>query len=150
MIRYSRLDHRFVHDMPETLEPGILYVSMHYATVMHLCCCGCGREVVTPLSPAQWRLTFDGESVSLAPSVGSWEIPCRSHYVISHGRVVEAPSWSEEDVSHGQARDKRARAAHYQPKTTHKAAEGQAPLQPGKRGWLSKLGNFWNGKPKDN
>ncbi|MDH2348718.1 DUF6527 family protein [Bradyrhizobium sp. SSUT77] len=24
---------------------------------MHLCCCGCGREVVTPLAPAQWRLT---------------------------------------------------------------------------------------------
>jgi hypothetical protein len=113
MIRYYHLNHRFVDDMPEALEPSVLYVSMRYATAMHLCCCGCGREVVTPLAPAQWRMTFDGETVSLHPSIGSWFLPCRSHYFIRSGQVVEAPSWSEEEVAIGQARDKRGRSAYY-------------------------------------
>jgi hypothetical protein len=77
MIRHRRLDHRFVEDIPETLDPGVLYVSMRYATAVHLCCCGCEREVVTPFSPAQWKMTFDGEGVSLHPSIGSWALPCR-------------------------------------------------------------------------
>ena len=36
------------------------------------CCCGCGEEVVTPFSPAQWQMSFDGEAVSLHPSIGNW------------------------------------------------------------------------------
>ena len=46
----------FVDYIPEQLNPGVLYVSMRYATVNHLCCCGCGLEVVTTLSPTDWRL----------------------------------------------------------------------------------------------
>jgi hypothetical protein len=61
---------------------GVLYVSPGYATVTHLCCCGCGAEVVTPLSPTDWKLTFDGVAISLSPSVGNWSLPCRSHYFI--------------------------------------------------------------------
>jgi uncharacterized protein DUF6527 len=118
MIRYRQLEHRFVDDIPEQLDPGLLYISMHYAIVVHLCCCGCGREVATPLSPAQWRLTFDGENVSLHPSIGSWNLPCRSHYIISQGQVIKAPSWSEEEVAYGQARDKRTRSAHYAAKAS--------------------------------
>lgn len=113
MILHRRLDHRFVDDMPETLEAGVLYVSMRYATAMHLCCCGCQREVVTPFSPAQWKMIFDGEGVSLHPSIGSWALPCRSHYFIRSGRVIEARPWSDEEVEYGQASDKLARSAHY-------------------------------------
>jgi hypothetical protein len=143
MIRYRRLHHRFVDDMPEALEPGHLYVSMRYATAIHLCCCGCGREVVTPLAPAQWRMTFDGESISLHPSVGSWSLPCRSHYFIRSGQVVEAPAWSEEEVSWGQARDRQARAAYYD-----SVAVPQAPpahkdkVQPPSKGWIGRLAQF--------
>jgi hypothetical protein len=43
----------FVDHMPEQLQEGVLYVSGRYALAMHLCCCGCGGEVVTPLSPAE-------------------------------------------------------------------------------------------------
>ncbi len=53
MIKIKRLQHRFVETMPEKIEPGILYISMEYATAAHCCCCGCGEEVVTPFSPAQ-------------------------------------------------------------------------------------------------
>jgi hypothetical protein len=44
---------QFVEFIPDKLEDGILYVSMHYATAVHLCLCGCGKEVVEqpPLKP---------------------------------------------------------------------------------------------------
>src|SRR5258705_12208476 len=106
MIAHRHIEHRFVTYIPEQLEPGILYVSMEYATAVHLCCGGCQREIVTPLSPAQWRVTFDGESVSLYPSVGNWNLPCRSHYILSNGQVIEASSWCDEEVDFGLTRDK--------------------------------------------
>ena len=51
MTKVERLGHEFVEGIPERLEEGVLYVSILYATAMHLCACGCGREVVTPLTP---------------------------------------------------------------------------------------------------
>jgi hypothetical protein len=148
MIRYRQLEHQFVDDIPEPLDSGVLYVSIRYATAVHLCCCGCGREVVTPFSPAQWRVTFDGETVSLHPSIGNWNLPCRSHYVIRNGRVVEAGQWSDEEVAFGQARDKRARAALYASK-----ARGVPEIEPAKpraprrgRGWRSSIGDFFTGR----
>lgn len=51
MKKLSRLEHRFAEFLPDQIEPGILYVSMQYATASHKCCCGCGQDVVTPISP---------------------------------------------------------------------------------------------------
>jgi hypothetical protein len=56
---------------------------MEHATAIHLCCCGCGLEVVTPFAPDSWKLIFDGRTVSITPSIGNWQFPCRSHYWIS-------------------------------------------------------------------
>ena len=92
-MKTKRLDHQFVGYIPETLEPGKLYISLEYATAIHKCCCGCGKEVVTPFSPQDWKMIFDGESVSLSPSIGNWKFPCRSHYFIREGCVIEAHSW---------------------------------------------------------
>ena len=86
-MKVNRLEHRFVASVPEQIDPGLLYISLDFATMMHLCACGCGREVVTPLSPKDWRMTYDGQSVSVHPSVGSWSLPCRSHYVIKRGKI---------------------------------------------------------------
>jgi hypothetical protein len=113
-MRYNHLAHEFVDNIPERLAPGVLYVSVRYATVAHLCCCGCGSEIVTPLAPAQWQVIFDGETVSLHPSIGNWNLQCRSHYVIRNNQIIEAEQWSEEEVAYGEARDKRARAAYYE------------------------------------
>ncbi len=73
----TRLGPEFVTTMPESLLPGVLYVSMEYATVIHLCACGCGSEAVTPLSPTDWSMRYDGVAVTLHPSVGNWSFPCR-------------------------------------------------------------------------
>lgn len=113
MIRHQTLEHRFVRTVPRELDPGVLYISMDYATAVHSCCCGCGDRVVTPFTPTDWRMTFDGESISLHPSVGNWNQKCRSHYVIQQGRVLEAGPWSESLVEAERRRDKKAKAAHY-------------------------------------
>ncbi|ODM77105.1 DUF6527 family protein [Bradyrhizobium elkanii] len=93
MIKTRQLRYRFVETIPDSIESGVLYVSMKYATAAHRCCCGCGKEVVTPFSPVQWQMSFDGDAVSLHPSIGNWNLRCRSHYVIRDGRVIEAPKW---------------------------------------------------------
>ena len=97
---------RFVESIPEELEVGVLYVSMTFATAMHLCACGCGREVVTPLSPTDWQLWFDGEHLTLDPSVGNWSFPCRSHYWIRENGIRWAPSMSEMAVRDLRALDR--------------------------------------------
>ena len=86
-VHYS-LEYEFVTHIPDTLVEGVVYVSIPYTTVLHLCCCGCGEEVVTPLRPTDWNLTFDGETISLCPSVGNWRFACRSHYWIRRNEVI--------------------------------------------------------------
>ncbi len=103
----------FVEFIPEELKEGTLYISEAYGTAVHKCCCGCGREVVTPLSPTGWQLTFDGKSVSLYPSIGSWSLPCQSHYFITRNKVVWAPKWTKEQIARGRAQEARARERHY-------------------------------------
>jgi hypothetical protein len=139
MISYRRIEHKFVAEIPEQLEPGVLYVSMQYATAVHLCCCGCQREVVTPLSPAQWRATFDGENISLYPSIGNWNLPCRSHYILRDGNVLEANAWSDEEVASGQARDRRARTAYYGSKHKKAAAPSEIALLAPRKTWLTTI-----------
>lgn len=95
------LAYELVEYIPEELKERTLYISRTYGTAVHKCCCGCGREVVTPLSPTGWKLTFDGRSVSLYPSIGSWSLPCQSHYMIIKNKVVWAPKWSKERVERG-------------------------------------------------
>ena len=113
MIRHKRLEHRFVEHIPERLEAGVLYVSMEYATSAHSCCCGCGEEVVAPFTPTDWKMTFDGETISLRPSIGNWTLKCRSHYVIDRGKVIEAGPWSDEQVEAERRRDRAAKARFY-------------------------------------
>jgi hypothetical protein len=80
----------FEEYIPVDPEPGQLHISLRYATAVHLCACGCRRKVVTPLKPAGWRLIFDG-TVSLDPSIGNGQYPCRSHYYIHSNRVEWLP-----------------------------------------------------------
>ncbi|WP_155950839.1 DUF6527 family protein [Pseudoalteromonas lipolytica] len=83
-----KMQHKFVDYVPENIQSTTLYISLEYGTAVHKCCCGCGEEVVTPLSPSDWKLIFDGNSISLKPSIGNWSFKCRSHYFITKSRVV--------------------------------------------------------------
>ncbi len=89
------IQHRFVEFIPVELEKGVLYVSVLYRTAVHLCACGCGNKVVTPFSPKDWEIRFDGKSVSLNPSIGNWSFECRSHYWIKRNQIVFAKKWND-------------------------------------------------------
>lgn len=112
-MKVSRLDHRFVEFLPDDLEEGVLYVSMPYATAEHRCCCGCGERVVTPLSPTDWSLTFNGKAVSLRPSIGNWNFPCQSHYWIRDSEVIWAARWTREQIEAGRSRTRQRKDAYY-------------------------------------
>ena len=111
MTRIDQLTTEFVEYIPERPALGVLYISRRYATAMHLCCCGCGCEVVTPLNPAKWRLTDDGGNISLHPSVGNWSLPCQSHYWITRNRVRWAAAMAPDVIAAVKARDRRDAAA---------------------------------------
>jgi len=142
MKRLTHLAPSFVEMVPEVLEPGLLYVSIPYGTVAHLCCCGCQEEVVTPLTPTDWRMTYDGEQVSLHPSVGSWTLPCRSHYVIARGEVKWAKAWTEKQIAAERLRDKAAKTNFYQ---TSRPTFATAPVfEPDKTTVVDRSSNYNN------
>lgn len=92
------IQHKFVEFIPDVIEEGILFISVDYCTAIHKCMCGCGNEVVTPLSPTDWEITFDGKTISLSPSIGNWSFDCKSHYWISKSRIRLARHWSESEI----------------------------------------------------
>lgn len=96
---------RLVTAIPELPESGVLYVSVEYATTLHLCACGCGHEIVLGISPDDWKLCWDGQTISVSPSVGNWSLPCRSHYFVRRNCVQWARPWSDEKISRGRAAD---------------------------------------------
>ena len=113
MRQLTILAHEFVRSIPNELEERTLYVSMDYATVVHKCCCGCSMEVVTPLSPTDWKLTYDGVSVSLDPSIGNWSFKCKSHYYIDNSTIRWTGRWSKKQIMAGRARDRCAKKKYY-------------------------------------
>lgn len=145
MKRELKLVHEFVEFVPTDLKEGTLYVSVGYATVVHRCCCGCGKEVVTPLSPTDWRLTYDGETVTLNPSIGNWDFPCQSHYWIERNEVVWAPSWSREEIAAERARDRQAKTEYFNSRKslTETSAHQAADSQPKMSLW-NKLKRLWS------
>lgn len=112
-MRLTTTRHEFVERVPERLKVGVLYVSIPFGTAVHRCCCGCGLEVVTPLGPSDWSLTYDGESVTLDPSIGNWSFPCRSHYWIERGHVHWTRTWAQWEVDATRAADRTSRARHF-------------------------------------
>lgn len=96
---------KFVEFIPDKLDEGVLYISIEYCTAIHKCVCGCGNEVVTPLSPTDWELTFNGKSVSLSPSIGNWNFKCRSHYFITRNKIRNARRWSTWEIEEGRNED---------------------------------------------
>jgi hypothetical protein len=149
-MRHEQLQHRFVEYIPERLEEGVLYISIEYMTVTHLCCCGCGHEVSTTLSPTDWRLIFDGKTVSLEPSIGSWSLPCPSHYFITRNRVVWAQKWSKAEIETGRRFDAARKLQH---RTAESPVETPAMVVPrelpeqdtAKKGrLLSRLRSWWS------
>ena len=108
MTRRHELTHTYVEFIPKELDAGILYISTRFKTASHLCCCGCGQRVVTPLNSAKWQLHDHGSTISLSPSVGLGALPCRSHYWIRRSRVQWCRDMSDAETAFAQQADRRA------------------------------------------
>lgn len=102
-----------VHYMPNELKPGILYYSEEFDTCAHLCACGCGSKIRTPLGPTEWRIFISKKGPSLDPSIGNWQIPCHSHYWILDGNTKWARQWSEAEIKAGRHAEQMRRSAYF-------------------------------------
>lgn len=120
MTQIDRYVMHCVESFPTPMEPGVLYVSLTYSTAGHICPCGCGREVVTKLSPARYRIVFDGE-VSLKPSVAATGLPCNSHYFITRGEVDWHAKLDRDQMARAQGADRRAIEAQRTPSPRRRA-----------------------------
>jgi hypothetical protein len=104
-MRLDTIQAEFVEFIPKVMNSGVLYISEKYKTASHLCACGCGEKVVTPLSPADWHLQIAGDEVSLHPSIGNWNYGCRSHYYIRRNRISWSYPMTKQQIARIQARD---------------------------------------------
>lgn len=112
-MRLQNIEHHFVEFIPEKLAPGHLYVCLEYNTAAHLCACGCGYEVSTTISPTDWNITYNGRAVTLSPSIGNSNFPCKSHYWIRGNRVLWETRMTPQLTALSRARDKAAKAREY-------------------------------------
>jgi hypothetical protein len=112
-MKIERITLQRVQYMPKQLEPGVLYVSEEFGTAAHLCACGCGAKIRTPLGATEWNIEETTSGPSLWPSVGNWQQACRSHYVISRGRIQWAGKWSAEQIAAGRHHEEDRRKAYY-------------------------------------
>jgi len=109
--------HRFVEYIPDMIEENILYISIEFDVAVHKCACGCGDDIVTTLSPARWKMIYDGETVSLFPSIGNWSHKCKSHYFITNDKVVWAKGFTEKQIEQVSKNDNETLKKHVKEKS---------------------------------
>lgn len=90
--RDQELTVEFVKYVPEQMVQGVLYVSEEFGTAIHLCACGwCKQKTVTPFHIGErgWKYTRSPEDrVTLFPSIGNYQMPCKSHYWVKDNKVI--------------------------------------------------------------
>ncbi len=139
-MAFEPIKHEFVDAIPDKLANRTLYVCIDYATAVHKCCCGCGEEVVTPFSPTDWKLTFDGVSISLTPSIGNWSFACQSHYWIVNDTIRWAGSWTPDQIAAGRQRDRLAKQVQIETKSLgHKVPEKKMGVWQKMYTWFSRI-----------
>lgn len=108
-----KIELEHVHYMPKELKPCVLYVSKEFKTAAHLCACGCGAKIRTPLTPTEWSIEETGDGPTLSPSVGNWQQACKSHYWIYRGEVRWSNKWTPEQVAMGRRKEEENRRLYY-------------------------------------
>jgi len=92
-MRITELTPEYVDFIPTVeyfMKEGVLYISKVFKTTSHLCACGCGNVVVLPFGRRAgmfWTLTERLSGITMRPSVGSFNLPCKSHYYITDNEV---------------------------------------------------------------
>jgi len=108
-----KIDLQRMHYMPQELKPGVLYVSEEFGAAAHLCPCGCGAKIRTPLGPTDWTLEETDSGPTLWPSVGNWQQTCQSHYWIYEGEVIWSIEFTPGEIASGCRSEAERRRAYY-------------------------------------
>jgi hypothetical protein len=66
------------------------------------------------------------------PSIGNWSHPCRSHYVIRNGRVIQAEDMSLAEIDAGRAFDDAEKRIYY----SRSARRGRRHFWPWLKNWF--------------
>jgi Family of unknown function (DUF6527) len=135
MSRLTAIEPRFVEFVPKDLEDGVLYISVSYSTTVHKC--ACGSKIALPINPARWRYLWDGERISVWPSVGNWSYPCKSHYWIEQNRIEWASQISAAKIEVNRARDRAERERYLESRLG--PTEGQAMSTGFNRGLIDRV-----------
>ncbi|RZK40898.1 MAG: hypothetical protein EOO90_13080 [Pedobacter sp.] len=102
-----------VHFLPKQLEEGVLYVSEEFGVAGHLCACGCKNRIITPIGPTEWSFEETYGGPSLYPSIGNWQLPCKSHYWITNGLIDWSYEWTEKQIIEGRQTEEENRKSYY-------------------------------------
>lgn len=96
--------------MPAEFEAGILYVSKEFGIAGHLCACGCGNRIMTPLGAAEWAIKTKNDRISMWPSIGNGQLQCKSHYIIRNSKIIWCHSmtddWTKTDLERAEKKRK--------------------------------------------
>lgn len=134
-----RFELRRVEFIQKALEPGVLYVAEELGAAAHLCPCGCGAKVRTPLGPVDWSLDSGPRGPTLFPSIGNWQQPCRSHYWIRDGAVIWAESWTNEEIAAGRATERRRAERYFAARSGARSASTLRRLWGAVRGLVNRI-----------
>jgi Family of unknown function (DUF6527) len=83
-----------VDRIPKELREGVVYHSEEFELAGFLCACGCGHQI-TLLVPDSHQVFDQNGLATIRPSIGVFDAPCKSHYVISGGQVNWLPRFTD-------------------------------------------------------
>lgn len=73
------------------MKENVIYASIEYGCSQHKCLCGCGEIATMSLKPTWedgWDLITNSKDVySFTPSIGNYNFPCKSHYIITKNKA---------------------------------------------------------------
>lgn len=89
-LKQVEIEPVFVEQMPDLYQQGKVYISEKFEVSKHLCLCGCENMTVMPLDDGSkwWKLVKENNgTVSFIGSVGNYNFPCKSHYIITKNKA---------------------------------------------------------------
>jgi len=82
-----------VDRIPRELSEGVVYHNSEFELGAMLCACGCGHRVDL-LVPDSHQVSSENGLATIRPSIAVCDAPCKSHYIVTAGRVQWLPAFS--------------------------------------------------------
>ena len=83
LVKYKKVEY-----IPKDndMDENTIYISDQYGISVHKCICGCKTITAMPLGENEWSYQIDtNNNISMQPSVGNYQFPCKSHYIFYKG-----------------------------------------------------------------